>query len=189
MVKINKNIFFPHFYIIVAMDKKQGIGRNGALPWRLPLDLKHFREMTTHTQSKGKKNVVIMGRKTWESIPNRFRPLPDRVNFVLTRQKKYPLPKGVYAFSSLKTAFTELKKNKMRQNIEAIFCVGGGEVFRQAFMYSSFIQKLFVTHIQKDFDCDTHFPDFKQRFKKETQSKIFCKNSTHFYFAQYVRKI
>ena len=63
------------FAIVVAFDSQYGIGKNGQLAWNLPSDLKHFKEITTTVVNPAKKNALIMGRKTWESLPQRFRPL------------------------------------------------------------------------------------------------------------------
>ena len=81
-----------NFSIVVAMDEQQGIGKGGKLPWHIPGDLKYFKNLTTKTKLPDKKNVVIMGRKTWESLPQNFRPLSKRINVVLTRNKIFYLP-------------------------------------------------------------------------------------------------
>ena len=72
------------FSIVVAIDSQHGIGKNNDLPWHLPADLKHFKFITTNS-AVGKRNVVVMGRKTWDSIPEKFRPLPNRTNVVLSK--------------------------------------------------------------------------------------------------------
>jgi dihydrofolate reductase len=76
------------FDLVVAATLKGGIGQSGKLPWRLKGDMAFFKQLTTTTTTaqKGKRNVVVMGRKTWESIPSNFRPLPNRVNVVLSRR-------------------------------------------------------------------------------------------------------
>jgi len=76
--------------IIVAATKHDGIGYNSTLPWRLPKEMKYFAQ-TTSAAPNGKVNAVIMGRNTWESIPKRHRPLPNRVNIVISRNKNYKL--------------------------------------------------------------------------------------------------
>ena len=80
--------------LVAAVAKNGCIGKDGHLPWHLPEDMKHFKELTT-----GK--VVVMGRKTWESLPEKFRPLPDRKNVVVTRQEGYGVPAGVELTSNL----------------------------------------------------------------------------------------
>jgi hypothetical protein len=73
------------FQIVVAATRKLGIGKGGTMPWKLPGDIAYFKELTTRTADPAKQNAVVMGRKTWESIPPKFRPLPGRVNIVLSR--------------------------------------------------------------------------------------------------------
>lgn len=72
--------------IIVAMDSRGGIGKNGKLPWKLPKDMAYFHKLTTTTVDPKKINAVLMGRKNWESIPSKFRPLKGRINVVLSRK-------------------------------------------------------------------------------------------------------
>ena len=76
--------------VIVAATKANGIGVNGRLPWRLPGDMAYFARITSNAP-EGYTNAVIMGRKTWESIPLKFRPLPKRVNLVISRNCDYDL--------------------------------------------------------------------------------------------------
>jgi dihydrofolate reductase/thymidylate synthase len=78
----------PSFSIVVAMDSQQGIGKNNNLPWSLSADLTHFKSLTTTVTHLQKRNAVIMGRKTWNSLPTAFRPLPNRLNIVITRQER-----------------------------------------------------------------------------------------------------
>lgn len=73
------------FQLVVAATRKLGIGKNGSMPWKLPGDMAYFKEITSKTADSAKQNAVVMGRKTWESIPPKFRPLPGRINVVLTR--------------------------------------------------------------------------------------------------------
>ena len=80
--------------IVAACGNSLGIGKNGQLPWRLKEEMKHFASTTSNTKDTNKLNAVIMGRKTWESIPIRFRPLKNRVNVILSRQPDYALQSG-----------------------------------------------------------------------------------------------
>ena len=79
-----------HLTLIVAATTKNGIGRGGTMPWHIPKDLAYFSRVTTSAPI-GQANAVLMGRKTWESIPNKFRPLKKRINIVLSRDKDYDL--------------------------------------------------------------------------------------------------
>jgi dihydrofolate reductase len=91
--------------LIVAATTNNGIGQAGKLPWRLPREMQYFARVTTGQdgapRGEGKRNAVVMGRVTWESIPRRFRPLPGRTNFVVSRQADYDLCvyKAIYAWT------------------------------------------------------------------------------------------
>ena len=175
--------------IIVAMDLNRGIGKSGKLPWHLPSDLKYFKNITTRTEDQHKKNAVIMGRKTWESILPKFRPLAQRVNVVLTRQKDYSLPQGVCQSDKFETLLLDLNKEGTREKIESIFVIGGAEIFQQVFLSHPFlIKKLYVTHIKGDFGCDAFFPEFEKNFSRVSLSPCLKENSNEFLFAEYVHK-
>lgn len=125
--------------LIAAVSRNNCIGKNGAIPWRLPEDLKHFKNLTMG-------HVVIMGRKTWESLPEKFRPLPGRTNVVLTRQTDYPLPDGVERFGSLADA--------VAAHPDA-FVMGGAEIYAQAMPLA---HRLELTRVDQGVDGDAFFP-------------------------------
>lgn len=157
-----------NFSIIVAMDEKRGIGKNGDLPWRLPEDLKHFKNITIATDHSECNNVVIMGRKTWDSLPLSFRPLPDRLNIVLSRNPDYDLNDAIVC-DHLDKALS-LCENKTQEGIvDQVFVIGGGVLFEQA-VQDSRCEKLFVTEINADFACDTFFPMIPLDFVEESCS-------------------
>ena len=79
------NVARRGFQIVVAATRQLGIGVNGDLPWKVSGDMKYFKELTKVTRDRAKRNAVVMGRNTWESIPEKFRPLPGRLNVVLSR--------------------------------------------------------------------------------------------------------
>ena len=174
------------FSIIVAVDLKNGIGKNGALPWHLPTDLKHFKEITTQAHSKGKKNLVIMGRKTWESLPEKFRPLPGRINPVLTRNPHYPLPKWVLRAHDFEEVLALINERHWAKQIESVFVIGGAEVFKSA-LQSGLTFKVYLTQILQDFHCDTFFPDDLPSLIPLFKSAEYCENNTRFFFAEYRR--
>jgi len=130
--------------IIVAVAKKNVIGKDNQLIWHISDDLKRFKALTTG-------HHVIMGRKTYESIG---KPLPNRVNIVITRNPKYRA-EGCIVVSSLEDAL------KSCENDQEVFVIGGGELYRLALPLAS---KLYLTLVLKDFEGDTFFPeiDFNQ---------------------------
>ena len=129
--------------IIAAISENNCIGKNGAVPWRIPEDLKRFRELTTG-------HVVIMGRKTWESIPAAFRPLPKRTNIVLTRNADYPLPHEVERASSLEEAIAHHPNHD-------IYIIGGADVYASALPLAD---RMELTRVHERTEGDTFFPSF-----------------------------
>ncbi len=172
------------FDIVVAVDSEGGIGKRGTLPWHLPEDLKHFKKLTLATTAADKKNVVVMGRKTWQSLPEAFRPLPGRINVVLTRDKTREFPLSVAAVPSFGTLFEHLMS--MTAQFEKVFVIGGAEVFSQALLQPN-CQKIHLTKIFRKFDCDTFFPSLES-WKVVSQSPVFDDHSLEYCFKEYVRE-
>jgi dihydrofolate reductase/thymidylate synthase len=172
------------FSIIVACDEANGIGKNGLLPWHLPSDLKHFKEITTAPDGEPL-NALIMGRKTWESIPEKFRPLPGRLNVVITSDPGYALPRGVLRKGSLEEAISVLcdKENKL---IGKVFVIGGARVFSDAMM-DPLCASIYLTRIYDKFDCDVVFPDIPPHFMEKDCSRKFEEKSLIFSFSTLVR--
>jgi dihydrofolate reductase len=147
--------------LIAAVAKNNVIGKENDLPWYIPEDLKHFREITAG-------QTVVMGRKTYESIIARNgEPLPDRKNIVITRQKNYPVAKGVEVYPSLDEALAAHK------NDDAIFVIGGAEIFTEALPKAD---RLYITHIDKEYEGDVYFPkvnyDLFSKVSEETQTGL-----------------
>lgn len=138
--------------IVAALAENNCIGKDGKLPWRIPEDQKRYRELTMGT-------VVVMGRKTWESLPEKFRPLPNRKNVVITRQADYPVPEGVEIFASLELALAAHKDEPVTIN-------GGSEIYRQGL---AFADKLELTRVHRVVEGDTFFPEIDPAEWKETQ--------------------
>jgi dihydrofolate reductase len=113
------------------------IGRDGSLPWHLPEDLKHFRTVTAGA-------AVLMGRRTWESLPPRFRPLPGRRNLVLSSTPQ----EGVETFAELRSALAAVSGD--------VWVIGGAAVYRAAL---PFADRIVVTELRESFDGDTHAPE------------------------------
>ena len=138
------------------MDNERGIGKNNDLMWHLPADMKFFKETTSG-------HIVVTGRKNYDSIPERFRPLPNRENAVLTRNAEYEAP-GALVFSSLNTCLEHYKDETER----TVFIIGGGQIYKEA-MDSGVVDELFITHVDHVYGAETFFPTFDEsKWKVET---------------------
>lgn len=120
------------FQVVVAATRDMGIGKGGKLPWRLPSDFKLFKDVTQTTMDPVKKNAVIMGRKTWESIPFQYRPLAGRLNVVLTRSGSFDIAiaENVLTCGSVVSALQLLAASPYCLSIEKVFVIGGGQILR-----------------------------------------------------------
>lgn len=148
--------------IIAALGAKTlALGKGEKLLWHLPDDMKRFKELTLG-------HPVIMGRKTWESLPERFRPLPSRTNIVVTRQGDYEAT-GATVAGSLEEAQTIAMS---APGADEVFVIGGGELYTLAL---PFADRLYLTLVEADADADTFFPPYEQDFKiisKENGAKF-----------------
>ena len=173
------------FACVAALDEERGIGVNGELPWKLKADMKYFRNLTTAVVKPGQKNAVVMGRLTWESIPPKYRPLPDRLNVILTTQADWmPGHPEVLTASSLDEALSMIEK---RSDMAQIFVIGGGRVYHEAITHRD-CRQLFLTHIDAMYDCDTFFPPYEHEYAAEAASETQEENGIKFCFAVYSRK-
>ncbi|WP_353990328.1 dihydrofolate reductase [Pediococcus argentinicus] len=145
--------------MIWAEDLKHGIGKDGKIPWRIPDDVKFFKEQTIG-------NTVIMGRKTFDSIG---KPLPRRQNIVLTHHKN-DLPETVVAYDDF-GAVTDLINNNQEQH----FIIIGGQAIYQKFIEQS--DQLLVTKVNQDFKCDTFAPAIPDSFKKSKSVTVLSEGS------------
>ena len=136
-------------FLIVAYAKNNVIGKNGHIPWDLPQDRQHFKELTFG-------NVVIMGRRTFEEIFEKFgRGLPGRETIILSKSKKYE-GDNYRTVSSFKEAMVFAQKNFPQKDI---FICGGESVYKEA-MSQAIVQKIFITYIEEKIEGDAFFPKF-----------------------------
>lgn len=148
------------FDIVVAADLDWAIGKANALPWpKLRGDLAHFKRVTS-AASDGKRAAVIMGRKTWESAEVAGKPLPRRLNIVVTRRTDYTVADGVQVASSLDAA---LAIAAATPDVETTYVVGGAEIFREAFAHRE-LRYVYLTRVQLHCIGDTHIPDLDRDF-------------------------
>lgn len=144
--------------VVAASASSYGIGRLGDLPWKIPADMKYFKTLTTEA-AEGKQNIVIMGRKTWESIPSQHRPLPGRRNIVLSQNPSAKdvlnLPSDVLLAPSLVEALSLYNAKEH----DKVFVIGGGSVYKEA-LQSSSCEKIYLTEVSSDKlpVMDTFFP-------------------------------
>ena len=135
----------PPLTLIAAIARNGVIGKGNALPWHLPEDLRRFKALTTG-------QAVIMGRKTWDSLPAKFRPLPNRLNIVVTRNRDYRA-EGATVVGSLDAAI-------LASQALTPFVIGGAELYAHALPLA---QRLELTEIDADIEGDAHFPHWDRR--------------------------
>ena len=156
---------------ILACTHNGGIGLNGKLPWRLKEDMKLFKRITTTIQDpndeeKGKLNAVIMGRKTWESIPNKFRPLPNRINIILSRTmnkqteetEEIEVKNSIYVVRNLEELDKLIEQLKKENRLATPFIIGGASLYNKMFELDK-ISKVHLSLLNKEseYKCDTFF--------------------------------
>ncbi|KAK6461508.1 dihydrofolate reductase [Scheffersomyces coipomensis] len=135
--------------IVAALKPNLGIGYQGKLPWRLRKEIKYFKDITTQVKNHDHINAVIMGRRTWDSIPNKFKPLPNRINVVLSRSfKNEIIDSNVIHANSIDVALNQLSnKDQLKKSIERIFIIGGAEIYNEL-IHDSRIDHLLITEVE-----------------------------------------
>ena len=171
------------FDLVVACDLNRGIGLKNGLPWRLPGDMKYFRDLTSKTTDASLQNAVIMGRKTWESIPAKFRPLPGRLNLILSRSAELTVGEESVVCGSLDQALDRVNDHQ----IEKCFIIGGANLYEQSIDHRS-CDLLYLTQIEMSFECDAFFPPFDHLFSLENQSTTRTENGINYCFKLYKRR-
>jgi dihydrofolate reductase len=160
--------------LIVALARNGVIGNGRELVWRLPEDQRYFRATTMGAP-------VIMGRSTWDSLPERFRPLPGRRNIVLTRQPAWGAT-GAEVAHGLEEALALVKESPR------VFVIGGAQVYALALPRAD---ELLLTEIDRDFDGDTHFPNWpREQFEEVSRQarRADAPNDFDFAFVTYRRR-
>ena len=156
--------YTPRIAYVVAMDDNRLIGRDNDLPWRLPDDMAWFRRQTL-----GK--PCIMGRKTYDSLPPRFRPLPGRLNIVVTRNVDYEAP-GAIVVHSVEDAL------QAAGEVEEIVIVGGAELFRRLM---PIVDRLYLTEVHGVVEGDVFFPEYDRAQWREIYRQEHAADERHPY--------
>ena len=177
---------------IAAISRNRCIGRGNDLPWHISADLQHFKAMTTEQTDNAVKGIVIMGRKTFESMGSK--PLPKRVSFIITRQSDYAERKGLldkdnaHVVHNLDDALTQAAQLAKDIAIETIWVIGGEQVFSDAL---GFTDRIELTHVATDItDGDAFYPELPSYFKIADESEQMHdeKSGLDFKFVTYKRK-
>lgn len=159
---------------VVAKDRQNCIGQDNALAWHLPEDLQHFKRLTTG-------GIILMGRKTFESLA---RPLPNRTNIVITNNTSYLVPDGVLLFHDLTQAIAHAKMLASAANQERIFIIGGGEVYRQSLAMADILE---ITEVDLEVQGDAFYPNIGDEFSEVWRSdkQVDEKSGVAFSFVRY----
>ena len=157
--------------LIVAVAENGVIGKDNDLVWHLPKDIRFFKETTMG-------HYVIMGRKNFESIPHKYRPLPNRTNIIITRQSEYKAEECIVV-NSVETALEIAKNNG---DIEP-FIIGGGQIYRIA-IEKNLVDKIYLTKIHHSFKGDTFFPELSSDWREtnKTENKADDKHKYNYDF-------
>ena len=159
--------------IIVAMASNGVIGKENGLPWVLPTDMKHFKNITSG-------HSVLMGRKCWESIPDKFRPLPNRNNIVLTRNTSY-VAKGATVEHSLEDVISKFKKSN-----NVLFIIGGSEIYNESFKHA---KSMFLTNIYNEVDGDIYLTGLNNKeWDMKEMSELIHENGLTYTINYYEKK-
>lgn len=160
----------PRLSLIVAIGTSRAIGRDNQLPWYLPADLVRFKKLTTN-------HPIIMGRKTFESLPNGA--LPNRTNIVITRDPSYQAP-GAKVVTSLEAALEEAKKNEDQE----VFVIGGAQIFALALPLAD---RVYMTIVETAPEADIFFPELGPEWHETEREKYRAdeKNKYNYAYATY----
>ncbi len=156
--------------LIFARAANGVIGKDGHMPWHLPEDLAHFKRLTSGCP-------VVMGRKTWDSLPARFRPLPGRANIVVTRQENWH-ENGVQRTCSLGEALQLCKSS------DTVWVIGGAQIYAQALPLADVVQ---VTEIERDYAGDAYAPELGPQWVEQSRERLQAQDGTPLSFVRYER--
>lgn len=157
--------------LVAAVAQNRVIGKNNDLPWHLPDDMKFFMRTT-------KGHYVILGRKNYESLPAKFKPLPDRINIVVTRQKHYNAP-GCILVNTLEEALRIAQDHDEKEAM----VIGGSEIYTLSLPYA---HRLYLTEILAEVAGDVHFPEFNKKEWKEVSRVHHATDERHVYAFDFV---
>ena len=158
--------------MIVAKANDNAIGKNNDMIWHLPDDLKYFKDKTRH-------HHILMGRKNFDSLGEKYQPLPHRINIVITHNKDWRHD-SVKVFHCVEDGIAFAKEN----NEEELFIIGGGQIYKEGLKYAN---RLYITEVNAQFpDAEAYFPEFDQSKWKEVSRLHHSKDDRHTFEFDYV---
>lgn len=173
--------------LIACIGNNGELGKDGHMIWNVPEDLKRFKELTSN-------GIVIMGRKTWESIPSKYKPLSNRINIVVSSNFEYKSDDinnsetnnySLYVINTKDKIIDVVERYKEYKNV---WVIGGIEIYK---MFEDKYDKLFITHVCNNcLDADTYFPIDLTKWKSENikNGKTTINNNVNYTFIDYIRK-
>jgi len=150
--------------IIAAVAENKVIGKDNNLVWKLPKDMKYFMHTTLG-------HHVIMGRKNYESLPHKFKPLKNRVNIVVTRQSEYTA-QGTVLVNSIRNGLEYAENNGESE----VFIIGGGEIYAESM---DVVSRMYITEVKESFEGDTFFPEFDRNLWREVSRTLNFPDDKH----------
>jgi dihydrofolate reductase len=153
---------------IAAVAENRAIGKGNDLIWNLPDDMRFFMKTTEG-------HHIVTGRKNFESIPHKYRPLKNRVNIIVTRDRSYQAP-GAWVVHDLTTALELARK----AGEEECFIIGGGEIYALALTHG-LVDRMYITHVHESFEADTFYPEFDASDWEQTLIDKHCADERHPY--------
>lgn len=170
-----------HYTMIAAVDSEWGLSKNGELPWPTDSDLRFFRDETLRRKDNTyPMNVLIMGRKTYESIPENRRPLSGRINMIVSRTMTAGASGNIIIHNSLQEALKDPSCVNASQKGSKVFVIGGAQIYEQCIRdYLYLCDRIILTHFRSDYECDLFFPEFQGVDGNEFQEEVLA-NTNHF---------
>lgn len=166
-------------FAIAAMDEGRVIGADNGIPWRLPEDIKRFAALTTG-------HAVLMGRKTYESLPPKFRPLPKRLNIVVSRSGFIPAEQGVIVCASVNEVSTKIESGEIRLPSDILWVIGGAQIYGETL---SILDELYLTVLHSKHAGDAFFPPFEEDFQLISDERsVSGEGAQEYSFRRYAKK-
>jgi|UniRef100_A0A6C0ITY8 dihydrofolate reductase len=163
--------------IICALAKNKTIGYKGSIPWHIPKDLKYFKKITSGDKND---NALVMGRKTWQSLPTYPNTLPNRNSYIITNNPPLISRKNI-TFIEMPSTEDIITMKKKHSNI----WICGGQSIYEYFINKPYIDKLYLTELNSDFKGDTYFPEIPSHFHKVIQGEPYASKLNAISFVNY----